>query len=168
MHFALKDGARAFCKSQSQEAQRNLSAIKQAFIDRYLSPQKLDEIKAQCNALSLKSCANLEKYGEELLRLFRMLPSGYATEESLRDRLIDGIGQEEATKQYRTARPSSFAGVMKLIRTWAREMPARRPIPRAMLAEEESGSPAPPPHASQQGNGPIRISYRHRRCGLCG
>ena len=43
-YFALKDGARAFCKSQSQEAQRNLSAIKQAFIDRYLSPQKLDRI----------------------------------------------------------------------------------------------------------------------------
>ena len=167
LYFVLRDGARTFYKSQSREVQRNFSAIKQALIERYLSPQKLDRIKAQYNTLNLKSCANLEKYGEELLRLFRMLPSGYATEESLRDRLIDGVGQEEVTKQYRTVRPSSYAGAMELIRVWARESPSRRPTFRAMIVGEEANSAASPP-TNQQGNGPNRVIYRFRRCGLCG
>ena len=167
LYFVLKDGARVFYKTQSQEVRHNFSAIKQALIGRYLSPQKLDRIKAQYNDLSLKSCANLEKYGEELLRLFRMLPSGYATEESLRDRLIDGVGQEEVTKQYRTVRPSSYAGVMELIRVWAKVIPAKRPLPRAMLAEDGADSSAPPPAVRQRGSGSTRYPSRPRRCGLC-
>ena len=122
--YILKDDARRFYRSQPIDFQNDYKRIKQALIDRYLSPEKMDRIKMQYNDLSLKNCGSLEKYGEELLRLYKYLPEGYATEAALIDRLILGIGQEEVTRQYRTIRPKTYSAAMELVRVWAK--PPRR------------------------------------------
>ena len=74
----------------------------------------------QYSDLSLKDCGSLEKYGEELLRLYKHLPEGYATEAALIDRLILGVGQEEVTRQYRKIRPKTYSAAMELVRVWAK------------------------------------------------
>ena len=118
--YVLKADARRFFRSQPISFQNDYKRIKQALIDRYLSPEKMDRIKMQYNDLSLKDCGSLEKYGEELLRLYKYLPEGYATEAALIDRLILGIGQEEVTRQYRTVRPKTYSAAMELVRVWAK------------------------------------------------
>ena len=118
--YILKGDARRFFRSQPARLQFDYEQIKQALIDRYLSPEKLDRIKMQYNDLTLKDCGSLEKYGEELLRLYKHLPEGYATEAALIDKLILGIGQEDVTRQYRTIRPKTYAAAMELVRVWTK------------------------------------------------
>ena len=118
--YVLKEDARRFFRTQPVTLQHDYERIKQAMIDRYLSPEKMDRIKMQYNNLSLKDVGSLEKYGEELLRLYKHLPQGYSTEAALIDKLILGVGQEEVTRLYRTVRPKTYAAAMELVRVWAK------------------------------------------------
>ena len=135
--YVLKGDARRFFRSQPVTLHKDYDRAKQALIDRYLSPEKMDRLKIQYNDLSLKDCGSLEKYGEELLRLFKHLPEGYATEAALIDKLILGIGQEEVTRLYRTVRPKTYAAAMELVRVWAK--PPRKG-PKLLYANQSFNS----------------------------
>ena len=164
--FVLKDSARRYYRSLSEERKSTYDSARRSLIERFLPEEKLNRIKTQYNEASLKDYESLDAYSEDLLRLHKFLPVGYAPESALIDRLVNGIGQEYVSKQCRTVRPKTWTRALELIKVWARPV---KKVPRTLLAGNRR-KPSPPGDRANSFQSGTALGRRLRepRCGLCG